>query len=73
MIAANGGTAGVHAVSSGGALAHRAVAAGLPIETLSTFETPYRVGDAPKPPEDYVEHLQESTTPTGPPTCSSTS
>lgn len=59
VIAANGGTAGVHAVSSGGALANRAVAAGLPIETLSTFETPYRVGDAPKPPEDYVEHLQE--------------
>ncbi len=50
--------AGVHGVSSGGALANRAVAAGLPISSLSTFETPYRVGDAPKPPADYVEHLQ---------------
>jgi pimeloyl-ACP methyl ester carboxylesterase len=59
VIAANGGTAGLLGQSSGGALANRATAAGLPITTLATFETPYRVGDAPKPPEDYVEHLQE--------------
>jgi hypothetical protein len=58
-VAGTNGRAGVHAVSSGGALANRAVAAGLPIESLSTFETPYRFGDAPRPPEDYVEHLQE--------------
>ena len=54
-----GGTAGLLGQSSGGALANRATAAGLPVTTLATFETPYRVGDAPKPPADYVEHLQE--------------
>ena len=58
VIAAHGGTAGLHGQSSGGALANRATAAGLPVPSLSTFETPYRVGDVPKPPEDYVEHLQ---------------
>jgi pimeloyl-ACP methyl ester carboxylesterase len=59
VIAATGGSTGVLGMSSGGALANRAAAAGLPITTLSTFETPYRVGDVPKPPEDYVEHLQQ--------------
>ena len=59
VIAANGGKAGVHGQSSGGALANRAAAAGLPIVSLSTFETPYRVGGGRKPPDDYVEHLQE--------------
>lgn len=62
VIAASSGpgrAAGLHGQSSGGALANRAVAAGLPIPTLSTFETPYRVGDGPKPPDEYVEHLQE--------------
>jgi pimeloyl-ACP methyl ester carboxylesterase len=58
VIAANGGTAGLHGQSSGGALANRATAAGLSVRSLSAFETPYRVGDGPKPPEDYVEHLQ---------------
>jgi pimeloyl-ACP methyl ester carboxylesterase len=53
------GTAGLHGQSSGGALANRATAAGLPVTSLSAFETPYRVGDGPKPPVDYVEHLQE--------------
>lgn len=59
VIAANGGTAGVHGQSSGGALADRATAAGLPVTSLSTFETPYRVGEGPKPPADYLEHLQD--------------
>jgi hypothetical protein len=60
VMASVGGSAGVLGMSSGGALANRAVAAGLPIPTLSTFETPYRVDDdGPKPPVDYVEHLQE--------------
>jgi hypothetical protein len=58
VIAAHGGKAGLHGVSSGGALANRATAAGLPVTSLSTFETPYRVGDVPKPPADYVQHLQ---------------
>jgi pimeloyl-ACP methyl ester carboxylesterase len=59
VIEANGGSAGLHGQSSGGALANRATAAGLPVRSLSVFETPYRVGDGPKPPADYVEHLQE--------------
>jgi pimeloyl-ACP methyl ester carboxylesterase len=59
VIAANGGSAGLLGQSSGGALANRATAAGLPITRLTTFETPYRVGDGPEPPPDYVEHLQE--------------
>lgn len=60
VISATSGSAGVLGVSSGGALANRAASAGLPIATLSTFETPYRVGgDGPLPPADYLEHLQE--------------
>lgn len=59
VITANGGTAGIHGQSSGGALANRATAAGLGITSLSTFETPYRLGEGPMPPADYVEHLQE--------------
>lgn len=59
VIAVHGGTAGVHGQSSGGALATRAAAAtGLPITSLSAFETPYRVGAGPQPPADYVEHLR---------------
>jgi hypothetical protein len=53
------GPAGVHAVSSGGALAYRAAAAGAPIRTLSVFEAPYRVPGAPTPPDDYEAHLRE--------------
>lgn len=59
VIAANGGSAGVLGQSSGGALANRAAASRPAITSLSAFETPYRVGDGPKPPADYVEHLQE--------------
>jgi pimeloyl-ACP methyl ester carboxylesterase len=58
-VAGPDGTAGVHGVSSGGALANRAAAAGVPIRTLSTFEAPYRLESAPPAPSDYVEHLQE--------------
>lgn len=58
VVAAVGGSAGVHTISSGGALAYHAVAAGLPITSMSAFETPYRVAGAPAPPADYTEHLQ---------------
>ena len=57
--ASEGAPAGVHSISSGGALAYRAAAAGAPIATLSAFETPYRVAGAPTPPADYTDHLQE--------------
>jgi len=59
VIDAVGAPAGVHTVSSGGAVAYRAIAAGVPIATLSAFETPYRVEGAPTPPADYTDHLQE--------------
>lgn len=59
VIEAVGGRAGLHGQSSGGALANHAAAAGLPVTSLSAFETPYRTQDSPKPPADYVEHLQE--------------
>ncbi len=59
VIEANGGAAGLHGQSSGGALANRATAAGLPVTSLSVFETPYRTPGGPTPPADYVEHLQE--------------
>lgn len=55
----NDAPAGVHTISSGGAVAYRAIAAGAPIASLTAFETPYRVEGAPTPPAEYVEHLQE--------------
>jgi Alpha/beta hydrolase family len=45
VIAAAGGSAHVHGVSSGGALALTAAAAGVAIERLSVYEVPYAVGD----------------------------
>ena len=57
--ASDGAPAGVHSISSGGAVAYRATAAGAPIATLSAFETPYRVAGAPTAPADYTDHLQE--------------
>jgi pimeloyl-ACP methyl ester carboxylesterase len=58
-VSEQGAPAGVHTISSGGAVAYRAVAAGAPIATVSAFETPYRVAGAPTPPTDYTDHLQE--------------
>jgi pimeloyl-ACP methyl ester carboxylesterase len=59
VIEAVGAPAGVHTISSGGAVAYRAIAAGAPIATLSAFETPYRVAGAPSPPAEYTDHLQQ--------------
>ena len=59
VIEAVGAPAGVHTISSGGAVAYRAIAAGAPIATMSAFETPYRVAGAPTPPVDYTDHLQD--------------
>lgn len=59
VIEAVGAPAGVHTVSSGGAVAYRAVAAGVPVATMTAFETPWRVAGAPTPPADYTDHLQE--------------
>jgi pimeloyl-ACP methyl ester carboxylesterase len=59
VIEAVGAPAGVHTISSGGAVAYRAIAAGAPIASMSAFETPYRLEGAPLPPADYTDHLQE--------------
>jgi transposase len=45
LIAEAGGSARVHAVSSGSALALEAAAAGLPIDRLSVYEVPYFTDD----------------------------
>ena len=58
-VSQGGAPAGVHTISSGGAVAFRAIAAGAPVASLSAFETPYRVAGAPTPPPDYTDHLQE--------------
>lgn len=59
VITLAGGAAHVHGVSSGGALALRAAAAGVPIARLSVYEVPYPVGDeAVAVWREYVEHLK---------------
>jgi pimeloyl-ACP methyl ester carboxylesterase len=61
--AARGGPAGaeptacVHAMSSGGALALRAAAAGAPISRLSVMEPPYRLPGGPPLPPGYLDQL----------------
>ena len=63
VIALAGGTACVHGVSSGGALALRAAAAGVPIARLSVYEVPYPVGDdAVAMWREYVDHLKAALT-----------
>ena len=53
-----GGSAFVFGHSSGGVLALRAAASGLPIPKLAVYEPPFIVDDSRPPlPEDYVEHL----------------
>ena len=54
MIEAAGGSAVVHAESSGAVLALHAVAYGLPITRLSLIEPPFRVAGAPLVPARYV-------------------
>jgi pimeloyl-ACP methyl ester carboxylesterase len=54
LIAEAGGSAHVYGVSSGGALALEAAAAGLPIKTLAVYEVPYGAEGLP----EYVEELE---------------
>jgi pimeloyl-ACP methyl ester carboxylesterase len=60
VIEAAGGSAYAFGVSSGGALALEATAAGAPISKLAVYEIPYVVDDS-RPPlaSDYIEHLEE--------------
>jgi pimeloyl-ACP methyl ester carboxylesterase len=59
LIEAEGGSASLWGWSSGGALALRAVAAGLPVERLSVYEIPFIVGEHDRPTRDYGERLDE--------------
>ena len=60
VIDAAGGTAAVFAMSSGGALALDAAAAGLPISRLALYELTLRAGDYHQPlPQDYRQQLQQ--------------
>lgn len=53
------GTAYLHGISSGGALALHAAAAGLPVRGTSVLEPPYRVPGAPPVPEHYTSRLAQ--------------
>jgi pimeloyl-ACP methyl ester carboxylesterase len=59
LIADAGGSAHAYGVSSGGALALEAAAAGLPIDKLAVFEVPYIIGeDMSQRWRDYVDRLE---------------
>jgi pimeloyl-ACP methyl ester carboxylesterase len=61
VIAGNGERADVFAMSSGGALALDAAAAGVPIRRLALYEPPFIVDDSRAPlPADYVERLERA-------------
>jgi pimeloyl-ACP methyl ester carboxylesterase len=58
LMAETGEPAHLYGVSSGGALALEAAAAGLPIDTIAVYEVPYQVGeDALRRWRAYVEQL----------------
>ena len=58
LVAETGGSAHVHGVSSGGALALEAAAAGVAFDKISVYEVPYSVDDyAAQAWQEYVEQL----------------
>jgi pimeloyl-ACP methyl ester carboxylesterase len=58
LITEAGGSANVYGVSSGGALALEAAAAGLAVERLAVYEVPYcSAGDMPQRWHEYVQQL----------------
>jgi pimeloyl-ACP methyl ester carboxylesterase len=59
LIAEAGGSAHLHGVSSGGALALEAAAAGLAVDRLAVYEVPYSIGEeASRRWREYVEELK---------------
>lgn len=61
LIAEAGGSAHLYGLSSGGALALEATAAGLPVDRLAVYDVPYSVGDeASQRWSTYVEHLDKA-------------
>src|SRR5581483_7502296 len=60
LIAASGGAASLWGWSSGGAVALRAAAAGIGVEKLVVYETPFKTDpEAKYPTDDYGSRLQE--------------
>jgi len=60
LIVEAGGQAHLYGVSSGGALALEAAAAGLRVETVAVYEVPYSVADDARTRwQEYVEELRE--------------
>jgi pimeloyl-ACP methyl ester carboxylesterase len=61
LIADAGGSAHLYGISSGGALALEAAAAGLPIDRLAVYEVPYGLSDdQPRQQAEYVENLERA-------------
>ncbi len=60
LIAETGGSAHLYGISSGGALALEAAAAGIAIDKLAVYEVPYNMAnDGPQRQREYVEQLEE--------------
>jgi pimeloyl-ACP methyl ester carboxylesterase len=58
LITQAGGSAHLYGVSSGGALALEAAAAGIAVDKLAVYEVPYSIGEeASRRWRDYVEQL----------------
>lgn len=60
LVDALGGQAAAFGMSSGGVLALRAAAAGVPLTRLVVYQPPFLVGDSGhRPPPDFGSHLRE--------------
>lgn len=61
LIAEAGGSANLYGISSGGALALEAAAAGLAIDRLAVYEVPYDLAeDQPRRQKEYVDNLERA-------------
>ncbi|SFO99504.1 Alpha/beta hydrolase family protein [Amycolatopsis arida] len=60
LIGAAGGPVRLYGVSTGGALALEAVAAGLPVDRIAVYELPYSLDAPPGHWRDYVVRLRET-------------
>ena len=59
LIAEAGGSAHLYGISSGGALALEAAAAGIAVDRLAVYEVPYNMAeDGPQRHREYVEQLE---------------
>jgi len=59
LIAEAAGSAHLYGISSGGALALEAAAAGIPVDRLAVYEVPYNMAeDGPQRHREYVEQLE---------------